>query len=140
MRWLPPALSLPSLGVSSLDLGRLWQNAGGLSFLCEVPTASSNVRVRGEWRTLRGQPQLVANDPKPDVEGAQEAIIGDILAAAQEGHPWCSVTAQFIDAETGAHLWADQFDADRADLLEMQDAIVTRLSRAFVPVHSCRYS
>jgi adenylate cyclase len=40
------------------------------------------------------------------------------------------VTAQFIDAETGAHLWADQFDADRADLLEMQDAIVTRLSRA----------
>ena len=27
-------------------------------------------------------------------------------------------------------MWADQFDADRADLLEMQDEIVTRLSRA----------
>jgi adenylate cyclase len=27
-------------------------------------------------------------------------------------------------------LWADQFDADRADLLEMQDEIVTQLSRA----------
>jgi adenylate cyclase len=40
------------------------------------------------------------------------------------------VSAQLIDAETGAHLWADQFDADRADLLEMQDEIVTRLSRA----------
>jgi adenylate cyclase len=40
------------------------------------------------------------------------------------------VTAQFIDAETGAHLWADQFDADRSDLLEMQDEIVVRLSRA----------
>ena len=26
------------------------------------------------------------------------------------------VNAQLIDAETGAHLWADQFDADRADL------------------------
>ena len=40
------------------------------------------------------------------------------------------VNAQLIDAETGAHLWADQFDADRADLLAMQDEIVTRLSRA----------
>jgi adenylate cyclase len=40
------------------------------------------------------------------------------------------VSAQLIDTESGAHLWADQFDADRADLLEMQDEIVTRLSRA----------
>ena len=40
------------------------------------------------------------------------------------------VNAQLIDAGTGAHLWADQFDADRSDLLQMQDEIVTRLSRA----------
>jgi TolB-like protein/class 3 adenylate cyclase/Tfp pilus assembly protein PilF len=40
------------------------------------------------------------------------------------------VHVQLIDAETGAHLWADQFDADRADLLQMQDEIVTRLARA----------
>ena len=40
------------------------------------------------------------------------------------------VNAQLIDSETGAHLWADQLDADRADLFDMQDEIVTRLSRA----------
>ncbi|HML07943.1 MAG TPA: adenylate cyclase [Xanthobacteraceae bacterium] len=40
------------------------------------------------------------------------------------------VNAQLIDADTGAHLWADQFDADRSDLFEMQDEIVIRLSRA----------
>ncbi len=40
------------------------------------------------------------------------------------------VNAQLIEAETGAHLWADQFDADRANLLRMQDEIVTRLARA----------
>jgi len=39
------------------------------------------------------------------------------------------INAQLIDAESGAHVWADQFDADRADLLQMQDEIVTRLSR-----------
>jgi adenylate cyclase len=38
------------------------------------------------------------------------------------------VSAQLIDAATGAHLWADQFDADRADLLQMQDEIINRLS------------
>src|SRR5205085_12300623 len=40
------------------------------------------------------------------------------------------VNAQLIDTESGAHVWADQFDADRSDLLEMQDEIVIRLSRA----------
>jgi class 3 adenylate cyclase/TolB-like protein/Tfp pilus assembly protein PilF len=47
----------------------------------------------------------------------------------QQGGNRVRVNAQLIDAGTGAHLWADQFDADRADLLEMQDEIVTRLSR-----------
>jgi len=40
------------------------------------------------------------------------------------------VNAQLIDTGTGAHLWAEQFDAERSDLLEMQDDIVIRLSRA----------
>jgi adenylate cyclase len=40
------------------------------------------------------------------------------------------VNAQLIDAESGAHIWADQFDTPRADLLQMQDEIVTRLANA----------
>jgi TolB-like protein len=40
------------------------------------------------------------------------------------------IVAQLISAETGAHLWAEQFDTDRGDLLQMQDEIVTRLTRA----------
>ncbi len=40
------------------------------------------------------------------------------------------VNAQLIDAGSGAHLWAEQFDTPRADLLQMQDAIVTHLARA----------
>jgi len=40
------------------------------------------------------------------------------------------VGAQLIDVETGAYLWADRFDSDRIDLLQMQDDIVTRLTRA----------
>jgi TolB-like protein/cytochrome c-type biogenesis protein CcmH/NrfG len=40
------------------------------------------------------------------------------------------VNAQLIDAHSGAHLWADQFDTTRADLLQMQDEIVARISHA----------
>ncbi len=39
------------------------------------------------------------------------------------------VNAQLIDAETGAHLWAESFDEDRADPLQTEDAIVARLAR-----------
>jgi adenylate cyclase len=39
------------------------------------------------------------------------------------------VNVQLIDALSGADLWADQFDSERADLLQMQDDIVTRLAR-----------
>jgi adenylate cyclase len=38
------------------------------------------------------------------------------------------VNAQLIDADSGAHLWAEQFDTPRADLLQTQDAIVAHLA------------
>jgi adenylate cyclase len=50
--------------------------------------------------------------------------------SAQRSGTRVRVDAQLIDAVTGAHLWADQFDAEQTDLLKMQDEIVTRLARA----------
>jgi TolB-like protein/class 3 adenylate cyclase len=38
------------------------------------------------------------------------------------------VNTQFIDAESGSHLWAERFDKQVADLFEMQDEIVSRLA------------
>jgi adenylate cyclase len=40
------------------------------------------------------------------------------------------VNAQLIDAESGAHLWADRFEEDMADLFKLQDQVVTRLANA----------
>jgi TolB-like protein/Flp pilus assembly protein TadD len=47
----------------------------------------------------------------------------------QHGGTRMRVSARLVDARTGAHLWADQFDAPLTDLLDMQDDIVTRLAR-----------
>src|SRR5271165_671538 len=38
------------------------------------------------------------------------------------------VNSQLIDAGSGAHLWAEQFDTPRADLLQTQDAIIAHLA------------
>jgi len=40
------------------------------------------------------------------------------------------VSAQLIDAETDAHLWADRFDNDMGDLLTLQNEITGRIANA----------
>jgi TolB-like protein/class 3 adenylate cyclase len=40
------------------------------------------------------------------------------------------VNIQLVDADSGAHLWAERFDRAAGDLFEMQDEIVTRVARA----------
>jgi len=38
------------------------------------------------------------------------------------------VNAQLVDAVSGAHLWADHFEEDVADLFKLQDQVVARLA------------
>jgi adenylate cyclase len=97
----------------------------------ELTTAVSRIKgafviARSTAFTYKGKPIDVKQIGK-DL-GVRYALEG----SAQYSGNKVRVTAQFIDAETGAHLWADQFDADRSNLLEMQDEIVVRLSRALV--------
>ncbi|MET3838349.1 adenylate/guanylate cyclase domain-containing protein [Bradyrhizobium sp. OAE829] len=40
------------------------------------------------------------------------------------------ITAQLIDAATGAHLWAERFDRNMSDLFEVQDDITSRIVEA----------
>jgi tetratricopeptide (TPR) repeat protein len=40
------------------------------------------------------------------------------------------VNAQLIDAEAGAQIWADRFEADMADLLDLQDRLVAQLANS----------
>jgi adenylate cyclase len=40
------------------------------------------------------------------------------------------VNAQLIDAASGAHLWADRFEEDVADIFKLQDEVVARLANS----------
>lgn len=50
---------------------------------------------------------------------------GSVLADARR----VRVNAQLVDAATDEHLWADRFDKERRDILQVQDEIVARLAR-----------
>jgi len=51
---------------------------------------------------------------------------GSVLADAAR----LRVNAQLIDARTEEHLWAERFDKERRDILQVQDEIVARLTRS----------
>ncbi len=57
--------------------------------------------------------------------GVKYALEGSVQPTANR----VRVNAQLIDTESGAHVWAESFDEDRAELLQMEDDIVTRLAR-----------
>src|SRR5262249_51174321 len=43
------------------------------------------------------------------------------------------VTAQLIDTQTGAHLWAERYDRDLEDIFTVQDEITRRIVTSVVP-------
>jgi len=48
------------------------------------------------------------------------------------------ITGQLIDADTGAHLWADRFDGTREDIFDLQDRITEESSTPSRPSWSTR--
>jgi len=48
--------------------------------------------------------------------------------SVQRSHNQVRVNAQLVDAETGAHLWAERFDRDIGDLFTLQNEITARIA------------
>ena len=91
------------------------------TYLSRIP--GSFVIARNTAFTYKGKPTDVKAIGK-DL-GVRYALEG----SAQPTGNRVRVNAQLIDTETGAHLWAEDFDHDRGDLLATEDDIVTRLAR-----------
>ncbi len=57
--------------------------------------------------------------------GVRYALEGSVRRVGQQ----VRANVQLIDTETGAHVWADRLETDRADLAKAQDQIVVRIAR-----------
>jgi adenylate cyclase len=88
-------------------------------------------RMRGSFVIARSTAFTYKGKPVDVKEVGRELGVRYVLEGSeQRSGDQVRVNAQLIRAETGAHLWADEFDAARADLLTMEDEIVTRLARS----------
>ena len=95
----------------------------------ELTTALARLRdtfviARNTASTYKGKP-VDAKAIGKDL-GVRYVLEGSVQPSGNQ----VRVNAQLIDADSGTHLWAEQFDTARADLLQMQDEIVTHLARA----------
>jgi adenylate cyclase len=105
----------------------------GQDYLADVITEELTTglsRIRGTFVIARST-AFTYKGKSVDVQkvGKDLGVRYVLEGSEQQSGDRVRVNAQLIEAETGAHLWADQFDTDRANLLQMQDEIVTRLAR-----------
>lgn len=61
--------------------------------------------------------------------GAHYQLTGGVRRPGQQ----VRVTAQLVDAATGAHLWAEKYDTGMTELLALQDEIAARVAGAIEP-------
>ena len=92
---------------------------------------TSLARIRDSFVVARNTAMTFKGKPIDAKAIGKEVGVRYVLeGSVQPSGDRMRVNAQLIDAGSGAHLWAEQFDTPRADLLQTQDEIVARLARA----------
>jgi adenylate cyclase len=98
----------------------------------EIITALSRIRwlfviARNSSFTYKGQ----AIDVKR--VGRELGVRYVLEGSVRKGGGRVRITAQLIEAETGAHLWADRFDGSLEDVFELQDQVATSVAGVIEP-------
>jgi TolB-like protein/tetratricopeptide (TPR) repeat protein len=98
----------------------------------EIITALSRIRwlfvlARNSSFTYKGQAVDVKQVGRE--LGVRYVLEGSVRKAGGR----VRITGQLIDAETGAHLWADRFDGSLEDVFELQDKVASSVAGVIEP-------
>ena len=98
----------------------------------EIITALSRIRwlfviARNSTFTYKGQ----AIDVKR--VGRELGVRYVLEGSVRKGGGRVRITAQLIEAETGAHLWADRFDGSLEDIFDLQDKVASSVAGVIEP-------
>jgi adenylate cyclase len=98
----------------------------------EIITALSRMRwlfviARNSSFTYKGRPIDVKQVSRE--LGVRYVLEGSVRKAARR----VRITAQLIEAESGAHLWADRFDGSLVDVFELQDKVALSVAGVIEP-------
>ena len=88
-------------------------------------------RIRNSFVIARNTAFTFKGKNVPIKEMSKELGVRYVLeGSVQRDQNRVRVNAQLIDGDTNAHLWADRFQEDVADLFKLQDQVVARLANA----------
>jgi TolB-like protein/class 3 adenylate cyclase len=98
----------------------------------EIITALSRIRwlfviARNSSFTYKGQAIDVRR------VGRELGVRYVLEGSVRKGGGRVRITAQLIEAETGAHLWADRFDGSLEDVFELQEQVATGVAGVIEP-------
>jgi adenylate cyclase len=135
---LPPAMSIstpviaPRLSIVVLPFTNLSDDREQEYFADGITDdlTTDLSRISGSFVIARNTAFTFKGKPVDVKQVGRELGVRYVLEGSvrRTGHQ-VRVNVQLVDAETGAHLWADRFDTDRVNLPEAQDAIVGRIAR-----------
>jgi len=133
----PPALPLPDKpSIAVLPFANLSGDpeqeyfADGMAE--EIITALSRIRwlfviARNSSFTYKGQ----AVDVKQ--VGRELGVLYVLEGSVRKGGNRVRITAQLIEAKSGAHLWADRFDGSLEDVFDLQDKVAVSVAGIIEP-------
>jgi adenylate cyclase len=130
----PPLPDKPSIAVLPFEnlSGDPEQEYFADGMVEEIITALSRIRwlfviARNSTFTYKGQ----AVDVKQI--GRDLGVRYVLEGSVRKGSNRVRITAQLIEAETGAHLWADRFDGSMEDVFDLQDRVATSVAGVIEP-------
>ena len=130
-RLVEPAKPLPHLSIVVLPFANLSGDATQDYFADGVTESLTTdlARISGSFVIARNTAFTFKGKNVDAKDIGKELGVRYVLEGSVQRDPSrVRVNAQLIDAETGAHLWADRFDNPIGDLFALQDEIVAALA------------
>ena len=119
-----PAIAvLPFVNLSDDPKQEYFSDGLTEDLMTELSRASSDLRVLARNTTFQYKGKAV-DVPKLGRELGARYVLEGSVRRTDDG---LRVTAQLIDTQTGAHIWADRFDRKMADIFLVQDEIVSQI-------------
>ena len=92
------------------------------------PTSRASAAASSSRATPPSPSRARASTPRRSARNSSVRYV--LEGSAQRDGTRVRVNAQLIDAQSGAHLWADRFEEDVSDLFKLQDQVVARLANS----------
>ena len=127
----PDKQSPPRLSIVVLPFANVGGNAEQEYFVDGITESLTTdlSRIAGSFVIARNTAFTYKGKPFDVKQIGRELNVRYVLeGSVQRSDSRLRVNVQLIDADTGAHLWAERFDKAVADLFDMQDEIVARLA------------